>query len=122
MTVHGGGKRRLVIASKSRKKGRRPKANAQLDNKCPTTTYLSVAALPPAVTGSPRGTGEVPRCAGGASPCAQMLMERIVLSNKVEKKAGPITKRALGVVRSDSGAGDQKDRAPTVGGRRPSGF
>ena len=28
-----------------------------------------------------------------------MLMERIVLSNKVEKKAGPITKAGRGVVR-----------------------
>ena len=37
-----------------------------------------------------------------------MLMERIVLSNKVEKKAGPITKAGRGVVRSVSGAGDQK--------------
>ena len=37
-----------------------------------------------------------------------MLLERIVLSNKVEKKAGPITKAGRGVVRSVSGAGDQK--------------
>ena len=41
-----------------------------------------------------------------------MLMERIVLSNKVEKKAGPITKAGRGVVRSVSGAGDKKIRAP----------
>ena len=34
-----------------------------------------------------------------------MLLERIVLSNKVEKKAGPITKAGRGVVRSVSGAG-----------------
>ena len=42
-----------------------------------------------------------------------MLMERIVLSNKVEKKAGLITKAGRGVARSVSGAGDQKIRAPT---------
>ena len=48
---------------RSADRSRRP-----LDNERPTTTYLSVAALPPAVTGSPRGTGEVPRREGGASP------------------------------------------------------
>jgi hypothetical protein len=32
-----------------------------------------------------------------------MLMERIVLSNKVEKKAGPITKAGRGTVRAATG-------------------
>jgi hypothetical protein len=32
-----------------------------------------------------------------------MLMERIVLSNKVEKKAGPITKASRGIVRAATG-------------------
>ena len=35
-------------------------APARLDNEGPATTYLSVTVFP-AVTGSPRGTGEVPR-------------------------------------------------------------
>ena len=42
-----------------------------------------------------------------------MLMERIVLSNKVQKMAGVITKAGRGIVRLVSGAGDQKIRAPT---------
>ena len=41
-----------------------------------------------------------------------MLKEGIVLPNKVEKVAAWITKAGRGVLRSVSGAGDQKDRAP----------
>ena len=67
----------LVEIGKGADRSRRP-----LDNERPTTTYLLVAALPPAVTGSPRGTGEVPCCAGGASP-----WERIFNPNKVQKWA-----------------------------------
>ena len=60
-------------------------APARLDNEGPATTYLSVTVFP-AVTGSPRGTGEVPCCAGGASPCAQVSL-RILGPNQVKKMA-----------------------------------
>ena len=54
-----------------------------------------------------------PALRGRGFSMRSMLMERIVLSNKVEKKAGLITKAGRGVARSVSGAGDQKIRAPT---------
>ena len=64
-TVHGGGKRRLVIGSIEK---RAPtEADARL--------IMNALLLPiyrwrpfPGRHRSPRGTGEVPRCAGGASP------------------------------------------------------
>jgi len=59
-------------------------APARLDNEGPATTYLSVTVFP-AVTGSPRGTGEVPRCAGGASPCAQSSCSASFVPTKFKK-------------------------------------
>ena len=50
--LNGPWKRRLAIGSKPREKGA-DRSRRPLDNERPTTTYLSVAALPPAVTGSP---------------------------------------------------------------------
>ena len=41
-----------------------------------------------------------------------MLMERIVLSNKVEKKAGPITKAGRGIVRAATGKAALADAKP----------
>src|SRR5262245_44972563 len=53
-------------------KGAPTEADApRVDKEGPATTYLLVTVLPRAVTGSPRGTGEVPCCASGASPCAR---------------------------------------------------
>ena len=50
--LNGPWKRRLAIGSKPREKGA-DRSRRPLDNERPTTTDLSVAALPPAVTGSP---------------------------------------------------------------------
>ena len=60
----------------------------RLDNEGPATTYLLAAVLPRAVTGSPRGTREVPRCASGASPCAQSFIGAF-FRPKRESKKGP---------------------------------
>ena len=104
--LNGPWKRRLAIGSKPREKGA-DRSRRPLDNERPTTTYLSVAALPPAVTGSPRGTGEVPRCAGGASPCAQCSWSASFFQTKLKKRQALSQKRAEAscVV---GGAGDQK--------------
>jgi hypothetical protein len=83
----------LVIGSKSREKGA-DRSRRPLDNERPTTTYLSVAALPPAVTGSPRGTGEVPRREGGASPCAQCSWSASFFQTKLKKRQALSQKRA----------------------------
>jgi hypothetical protein len=69
-------------------------APARLDNEGPATTYLSVTVFP-AVTSSPRGTGEAPRCAGGGFSMRAILMQRIVCSNKVQKRAGVGPRRSF---------------------------
>ena len=109
--LNGPWKRRLAIGSKPREKGA-DRSRRPLDNERPTTTYLSVAALPrPSLV--PPWNRRSPALRGRGFSMRSMLMERIVLSNKVEKKAGLITKAGRGVARSVSGAGDQKIRAPT---------
>ena len=69
-------------------------APARLDNEGPATTYLSVTVFP-AVTGSPRGTGEVPRCAGGASPCAQSSCSASFVPTKFKKGRGVGPRRSF---------------------------
>ena len=107
--------------SRIAKKRAPTEADAPLDNERPTTTYLSVAALPPAVTGSPRGTGEVPRCAGGASPCAQCSWSASFFQTKLKKWRALSQKRAEAscMQRPASGVAQSLGKRPVT--RMPTG-
>jgi hypothetical protein len=65
----------------SQTKGAPTEADALLDNERPATTYL-ISDGPPAVTGSPCGTGEAPALnpPSGASPYAQSVRQKAALT------------------------------------------
>jgi hypothetical protein len=77
-------------------KGRRAEADARmLDNESPATTYLSVTVRPRAVTGSPRGTGEVRAARAGLLHELKFPLP-ILFTNNVQKKAFDLKGDCLG--------------------------
>ena len=107
-SFHGRRGRLISQILVSQTKGAPTEADALLDNERPATTYL-ISDGPPAVTGSPCGTGEAPALnpPSGASPYAQSVRQKAALTLR--------SKAAL-ALRSKKGRGLAHDRSRVTNG------
>ena len=76
--------RRNLVQVRTESERAPTEADAPLDNERPVTTYLLVT-VSPGRHRFPLGTGEVPCCAGGASPCAQSSSSASFFQTKFKK-------------------------------------